>query len=397
MAIAHASNTSRKRIVGTLIAVAMVFLVAAGAHAQDQANGSQRFVSIDFNNVDISVFIKFISELTGKNFVIDQRVKGKVTIISPSKISVGEAYKVFESVLDVHGFATVETGKLIKIIPSPDARTKNIETRTRAKGDSDDDQVVTQLMPLRYADPNEIKRLFTPMVSKSSVILSYDPTNTLIITDNYSNIARLMKILKTIDIPGVGREITVFPIHNADASKLVSLLDTVFKTSTPTPPKKGAAASDRGAAFVADERTNSIIMVASEDHTNRIRSLIETLDQETPKGKGKDTCLLPGIRRGRRNRHRAQRPPQRRESQNRRRQTGAGGFRQGEHYGGQGHQQPDHHRRPGRLCHPGGNHPPDRYPPLHGLHRSVDHGGQCRKKLRSGHRMGGGRRCLVEQ
>ena len=204
MAIEHTSNASRKRIVGTLIAVAMVFLVAAGASAQDQANGSQRFVSIDFNNVDISVFIKFISELTGKNFVIDQRVKGKVTIISPSKISVDEAYKVFESVLDVHGFATVETGKLIKIIPSPDARTKNIETRTKAKGDSDDDQVVTQLMPLRYADPNEIKRLFTPMVSKSSVILSYDPTNTLIITDNYSNIARLMKISENHRHPRCG-------------------------------------------------------------------------------------------------------------------------------------------------------------------------------------------------
>jgi len=280
---------------GTFIAVLTFFLLAAGALAQDQkqgqttggsaaANGSQRFVSIDFNNVDISVFIKFISELTGKNFVIDQRVKGKVTIISPSKISVDEAYKVFESVLDVHGFATVETGKLIKIIPAPDARTKNIETRTQARGDSDNDQMVTQLMPLRFADPDEIKRLFTPMVSKSSVILSYAPTNTLIITDNYSNIARLMKILKTIDIPGVGREITIFPIHNADAAKLVSLLETVFKTSA-VPAKKGAPPSDRAAAFVADERTNSIIMVASEVDTNRIRSLIENLDQETPKGK----------------------------------------------------------------------------------------------------------------
>jgi len=301
MAIENTMDATRKYMVGALIAVLTFFLLAASTAAQNQdqgqnpgpatggtaaANGSQRFVSIDFNNVDISVFIKFISELTGKNFVIDQRVKGKVTIISPSKISVDEAFKVFESVLDVHGFATVETGKLIKIIPSPDARTKSIETRTRAKGDSDDDQVVTQLMPLRYADPDEIKRLFTPMVSKSSVILSYAPTNTLIITDNYSNIARLMKILKTIDIPGVGREITIFPIHNADASKLVSLLETVFKTSQ-GPVKKGAPPSDRGAAFVADERTNSIIMVASEVDTDRIRSLIDNLDQETPKGKEK--------------------------------------------------------------------------------------------------------------
>jgi general secretion pathway protein D len=290
---------------GALITALAFILLTSGAPAQDlnqdqikvqkqgqapggsaAANGSQRSVSIDFNQVDISVLIKFISELTGKNFVIDQRVKGQVTIISPSRISVDEAYKVFESVLEVHGFATVETGRLIKIIPSPDARTKNIETRTRASGDSNGDQVVTQLLPLRYADPDEVKRLFTPMVSKRSVILSYAPTNTLIITDNYSNIARLMKILKTIDIPGMGREITVFPIHNADAANLVSLLEIVFKSSQ-SQDKNGAAPSGRGAAFVADERTNSIIMVASEVDTNRIRSLIDTLDLETPKGKEK--------------------------------------------------------------------------------------------------------------
>ena len=130
MAIENTMDATRKCMVGALIAALTFFLLAASTAAQDRAqnqgqatsgsaaaNGSQRFVSIDFNNVDISVFIKFISELTGKNFVIDQRVKGKVTIISPSKISVDEAFKVFESVLDVHGFATVETGKLIKIIP----------------------------------------------------------------------------------------------------------------------------------------------------------------------------------------------------------------------------------------------------------------------------------------
>ncbi len=301
------SEAPKRRIAGLLVAMLMVLLVvgtpvlgqenqAQEDQGQDQSsgddipqNGSGRYVSIDFNNVDISVFIKFISELTGRNFVIDQRVKGKVTIISPSKISVEEAYKVFESVLDVHGFATVESGKVTKIIPSPDARTKSIETRSDADGDADgdadDDRVVTQLMPLRYADTEEVKRLFTPMVSKSSVILSYPPTNTLIVTDNYSNILRLMNILKIIDVPGVGREISVFPIHHADASKLVSLLETVFRTAGPQSRKGRPPQVDRSAAFVADERTNSIIMVASEDDTNRIRSLIDMLDQETPKGK----------------------------------------------------------------------------------------------------------------
>ena len=87
MATENTMDSNRRRLFGAMIVVLTLFLLAAGAAAQDQttggsaaANGSQRFVSIDFNNVDISVFIKFISELTGKNFVIDQRVKGKVTI-----------------------------------------------------------------------------------------------------------------------------------------------------------------------------------------------------------------------------------------------------------------------------------------------------------------------------
>ena len=108
---------------------------ATGVSLKEQ-RGAERFVSIDFNDVDINVFIKFISELTGKNFVIDQKVKGKVTIISPAKISIAEAYQVFESVLEVHGYSTVEAGKIIKIVPAPDARTKNIETRLKEEAGS---------------------------------------------------------------------------------------------------------------------------------------------------------------------------------------------------------------------------------------------------------------------
>ena len=111
---------------------------------------SKRFISIDFNNVDINVFIKFISELTGKNFVVDNKVKGKVTVISPSKISVKEAYKVFESVLEVHGYAAVEAGKVIKIIPSPEARTKNIETLLKERAASPEDKIITQIITLKY-------------------------------------------------------------------------------------------------------------------------------------------------------------------------------------------------------------------------------------------------------
>jgi len=263
--------------------IPMETITQAQTKPVDTGSQPDRFITIDFNNVDIIVFIKFISELTGTNFVIDQRVKGKVTIISPSKISLQEAYKVFESVLEVHGYTTVKAGELIKIIPSPDARTKNIETLLREETGSPEDKVVTQLIPLQYADPTQIKRLFTPMISKSSVILDYPPTNMLIITDVYSNIQRLMRILKTIDIEGVGLELSVIPLEYAKAVKLVKLLDQVFKARKK--PKKGEPVSD--IRFVADERTNIIVIYASEDDTYRVKRLISLLDKETPRGKEK--------------------------------------------------------------------------------------------------------------
>ena len=270
---------------GVIVIFVMVLLSGRFSIAQTNKtpNQPQQFVSIDFNNVDINVFIKFMSELTGTNFVVDQRVKGKVTIISPSKISLAEAYTVFESVLEVHGFTTVKAGEVVKIIPAPDARSKSVETRLRQEAREAEDKIVTQLIPLKYADVVEIKRLFTPMVSKSSVILAYSPTNTLIITDVYSNIKRLLRILNAIDITGIGQEISVIPLDYADATKLVNLLTTIFKPTTK--PAKGAP--EKALTMVADERTNTIVMLANELDTLRVKQLIAMMDKETPRGKGK--------------------------------------------------------------------------------------------------------------
>ncbi len=244
------------------------------------SNGNQ-LVSIDFNNVDIGVFIKFISDLTKTNFVVDEKVRGKVTIISPGKITVGEAYKVFESVLEVNGFATVPSGEITKIVPAPDARSKSIKTRLKEETGAVDDSIVTQIIPLRYADPNEVKNLFTPLVSRNSIIQAYPPTNTIIVTDTYSNINRLIKILKTIDITGVGQQIAVIPVQNASAPKLVTLLQNIFK-----PSGKGRAPGSNEITFVADERTNVIVMLASEGEVDNVRELVKTLDKETPRGQG---------------------------------------------------------------------------------------------------------------
>ena len=252
-----------------------------------QNQDASEFVSMDFNNVDIDVFIKFISKLTHKNFVVDTKVRGKVTIISPEKISVDDAYKVFESVLDIYGFATVETGSVIKIIPAVDARGDNVDTRMARRLEKTSDKLVTRLIPLTYASSDELKSLLTPMLSKGSLLLSHADSNMLIATASLASIDRLLKLINNIDVEGVGRKITILPIKYADAEKMVANLTKIYSAKTKRISRRKKTSNDFSVEMVADERTNSIILLASEQESAQITALVDALDKEVPKGEEK--------------------------------------------------------------------------------------------------------------
>ncbi|PIE71011.1 MAG: type II secretion system protein GspD [Deltaproteobacteria bacterium] len=270
-------------ILVTLTALISVQAWGEPSPASSTTDADTEKVSIDFNDVDIKVFIKFISETTGKNYVIDNGVKGKVTILSPGKISLAEAEKVFQTVLDVHGFAAVASGDVVKIVRARDARSQNVETFTEKTLEDTEDKIVTQLIPLKYADPDQIKRLFTPLISKDSTMIAYEPTNMLILTDRQSNIHRLMRILNAIDISGMGREISIIPLEFGDAESFVKLLGTVFKKQQAGTKVKSQVG--KKIEFVADKRTNTVIALASRMELERIRELIRMLDKEVPRGK----------------------------------------------------------------------------------------------------------------
>ncbi|MBN1380505.1 MAG: type II secretion system secretin GspD [Deltaproteobacteria bacterium] len=232
-----------------------------------------RYVTIDFDNVDIQVFVKFISELTGKNFIIDDKVKGKVTVISPKKIAVDDVYKVFESVLEVYGFATVEAGDVIKIIPTVDVRGKKVQTLLQNEKVAVEDRIVTQIISLEYADANEMKKVLDPLIPRSSVIISYPPTGMLVISDVLSNVKKLREIISALDVKGVGAQITYLPLHYASATESVKSLNAIFQQQ-----QKGPSPI----RIVADDRTNSLIMMASESDTANIKELIDLMDREIP-------------------------------------------------------------------------------------------------------------------
>ena len=233
-----------------------------------------RYVTIDFDNVDIQVFIKFVSELTGRNFLIDDKVKGKVTVISPKKIAVDDVYKVFQSVLDIYGFATVPAGDVIKVIPALEARGKNLELFLRPDTAAAEDKIVTQIVSLQHANSDDMKKVLDPLISKTSIILSYPPAGMLIITDVQSNIKRLQEIVTALDTDGIGEVISYIPLRSAYASDIVKSLIAIF------PPQRPGVTAIR---IVADERTNSVILMASEQQTGHIKKLIGFMDKDIPR------------------------------------------------------------------------------------------------------------------
>jgi general secretion pathway protein D len=250
----------------------------------DTMGGANKTISMDFDQVDIKVFIKFISELTGKNFVIDDKVRGKVTVLSPSKISVEEAYKVFESVLEVNGFTTVPAGKVIKVVPSVEARQKSVELRRAPLFvPRPDDRIITQIIPLLHAEAQEVRKLLAPLVSKQGVVIAYDPTDILIITDFQSNIQRLLSIVEEIDVEFQEATITVVPLEYASSESLSTTVSGLLETKQKQVRGRRAGPPLKVLSY---ERINMLIVLADRQNTQMIKALVKTLDQPTPKGAG---------------------------------------------------------------------------------------------------------------
>ncbi len=243
----------------------------------------QNLVSLDFKDADIKVVIKAISELTGKNFIIDEKVRGKVTITSPTKIPLDEVYHVLESVLEVKGYTTIPAGEVIKVVPSREAKGKGIETRVgrEVKKISPEDKIITQIIPLEYAACDQVQSLLTPLISPGGNLITYPPANTIIATDVSSNIRRMMTIVEEIDKkPAPGKEmIHVYYLKNSDAETLAKVLTEMYAKMAARRVGKGKAlAIEEKPTIVADKLTNSLIIIAAPTQYEDLEKIIAKLD-----------------------------------------------------------------------------------------------------------------------
>jgi general secretion pathway protein D len=263
-------------------------------------------VQLDFNDVELSVVIDTIARLTGKNFIYDDRVRGRVTIVSPTRITVKEAYAVFESVLQVKGFTTVEApGGAIKVIPLREAKESNVETVRGEGATPATDRFITRLIPLRYIDAEAIAETLKPLVSKDASLVAYAPTNTVILTDAATNISRILSIVRSIDVETFKEELSVIELRHADAATMAQQLSEIFgaevadaaaggvarlPTRARRPTQAGVQAGSAEIAtkgqvrIITDERTNSLIVLASRTRTAEIRDVVRRLDVQVPGG-----------------------------------------------------------------------------------------------------------------
>ena len=255
----------------------------------------QNTITMNFQNVDIPVLAKFISEITGRNFIIDESVRGKVTIISPSKVTPEQAFSIFQSVLQVKGFTTVQAGKIIKIVPSRNVRSDAIYTKSQNPSQSLGDEYVTRMVKLKNIDAASIIGVIQPMISHDGLVAAFPSDNTVIVTDDAYNVDRLLQIIEELDVRGEQASIVVIPLKLAFAGELAPEIDQLMAAKMGAAagnnpqmirPQMGVATSATGPSLgykvIPDERTNCLIVMAPPLQMREIQDIVLKLDVVPP-------------------------------------------------------------------------------------------------------------------
>jgi general secretion pathway protein D len=245
-------------------------------------------VVLNFSDVDISTMVKFISDLTGKNLVMDDRVKGKISVFSPAKLSNEEAFNVFTSVLELKGFTVVQAGRVYKIIPTAQARQSGMKIFADQERGPVNEAYVARVITIDNISAQEAVSFLQPMVSKDGYISSFGPGNMLLVVDSALNIQKLLGILELIDTDqrhGGGE--MVF-LKNASAESVANLVREWLGSLEKGQKTSGQGiSSGTGALIVPDTRLNALVLFANDKDKEDIKKLISIVDVVPPTSSSK--------------------------------------------------------------------------------------------------------------
>ena len=251
---------------------------------------ADQMVSVNFENVDIRTVLKTVGEITGINFIPHQSVTGTVTVMSPTPIRLGDLYAFLQSILDVYGYAAVETDNAVKIVPKADAAKNYVQVRIGADPAymPRNDAIITQIIPLKYADATEVSQIIQPTLATGAQMSVYPRTNSIMVTDTSANIHHIAQIISRLDLPGCKEKAVLLPLVHASAKivseQIMGILERTKGGPAQAARPRPVAAADQGPNVLADERTNSLIIIANEHDIEMITQLAKQIDIERPLG-----------------------------------------------------------------------------------------------------------------
>ncbi len=272
----------RHIVAATLVAVAawaagtLPLVMPGDAHAQAAAPR----ITPNFKDADITQVIEAVGAATGRNIIIDPRVRAQVTMLSSTPMSPDAFYEAFQALLQVHGFAAVPSGDTVKVIPDANARqvpANDLPGRVSATSD----EIVTQVVSVQNVSAAQLVPILRPLIPQYGHLAAYPASNILIISDRANNVNRMMRIIRRID-QASDAEIEVVPLQNASAAEVVRTMTAL--TQAQAQAEGGAAPQIR---VVADDRSNSILLAGDRNQRLKARTLVAYLD--TPLANGGDT------------------------------------------------------------------------------------------------------------
>ena len=225
--------------------------VSAAGRAQD--------INFDFEEAELRAVIQAVAEFTGRNFLVDPAVKGTVTVVAPQTLTEEEAYRVFQSVLEVNGYVTVEADGVTKIVPQD-------------KGKLGGDDIVTRVIRLEHVRAERLVPLLRPLIPGYGHLAGDAESGSLILTDRAANVARLVNIIERLDRPASAGEVELVNLTHASAEEMAQLFSRLHRNNG------GPDAPGDGLVVIADPRTNSIVIKADTDTRKEIKDLALALD-----------------------------------------------------------------------------------------------------------------------
>lgn len=277
----HMKTTWRGLGIGVVwLAIAVAICQASPAGAQENPRQDPNEVTLNFVNVDIAGVAKVVSEITGKNFVIDPRVRGTINIVSGKPMPRAFVYDVFLSALRLQGFAAVEDGGVVRIVPETDAKLyPGYASGSHAM--STGDRIQTRVFLLKYQSAAQMLPILRPLIAPNNSITAYPNSNKLVITDYANNLQRVARIIDSIDQPS-GSGPVVIPLHYASAVDVAATVNHLFAETS-----QNTAGAEPTQVFtaVADARSNSLLVRAGDpSRLTQLRKFVAMLDSPTNAG-----------------------------------------------------------------------------------------------------------------